>query len=147
MDAICRQCGTSLRQCPCNLEILRLANSYLTADEFDRQEVFYPHIVQRESSGRIFTDYVHFSSYSQSRPYHARVYVHNIIARCRLDHTSKVIEIAHHDGYLPQYGLGRSSAHCLSCASERREMITGIRRDDPSFAKSTNRGRDALPTV
>ncbi|HEX2524559.1 MAG TPA: SAM-dependent methyltransferase, partial [Terriglobia bacterium] len=73
--------------------MLPLANSYLTADELNKVESFYPlrvrvcdecFLVQAEdfeSPEAIFTDYAYLSSYSDSWLQHARSYVERVLER------------------------------------------------------------------
>jgi SAM-dependent methyltransferase len=96
-----------------------LANSYLTPEQLNRMEPFYPlHVyvcaacllVQLEefSSPRdIFSDYAYFSSFSDSWLVHARAYVDMMVERFPFDGRSKVVEIASNDGYLLQNFVAR----------------------------------------
>jgi SAM-dependent methyltransferase len=91
-----------------------LANSYIKPEQLNRMEPFYPlHVyvceqcllVQLEQFSTphdIFSDYAYFSSFSDSWVAHARAYVDMIVDRFRLDHGSRVVEIASNDGYLLQ---------------------------------------------
>src|SRR5262245_32193620 len=102
MTTLCRNCGTPLRQAFCARGMSPLANSYLTADQLHREEVFYPlhvYVCQRcflvqlaefQSPEAIFSDYLYFSSYSQSWLDHARAYAENMIRRFHLDYRSQV---------------------------------------------------------
>ncbi len=118
MDAIgntCRFCGTSLEHTFADLGPSPLANSYLTAEQLEKMEPFYPlhvyvcsacHLVQLplcRSAEDIFSDYAYFSSYSESWLNHARCYTQMMIDRFGFGAGSSVIEIASNDGYLLQY--------------------------------------------
>ena len=115
MSTPCRHCGTALEQSFCDLGMSPLANSYLNADQLDRREVFYPlhafvcskcllvQLAEFESAEFIFTDYLYFSSYSQSWLDHAHQYVRDTTTRFHLDSSKQVVEIASNDGYLLQY--------------------------------------------
>ena len=94
------------------------SNSFLTKEQLNEPEVFYPlklfvcdkcflvQIDEYKKSGEIFNqDYAYFSSFSTSWLDHARKYVDMITARLRLDAESRVMEIASNDGYLLQYFL------------------------------------------
>ena len=99
--------------------MLPLANSYLTADELNKVESFYPlrvrvcdecFLVQAEdfeSPEAIFTDYAYLSSYSDSWLQHARSYVERVLERFRLSSRSQVVEVASNDGYLLQYFVAK----------------------------------------
>ncbi len=92
-----------------------LANSYLTSEQGNAMEPFYPlrafvcaqcFLVQLEefqTPEHIFTDYAYFSSYSTSWLEHSQRYVEQMIERFGLDHQSHVVELASNDGYLLQY--------------------------------------------
>jgi hypothetical protein len=91
------------------------SNSFLTEQQLNEPEVFYPlkvfvcgycYLVQVDEykkSDAIFNgDYVYFSSFSSSWLAHAKKYVNMVTDRFRLGHQSQVIEIASNDGYLLQ---------------------------------------------
>jgi len=89
-----------------------LCESYLTADQLDQPEAFYPLrafvcerclLVQlREYVGPsdIFSEYPYFSSYSETWLDHARRYTEEMIDRFGLGPHSFVAEVASNDGYL-----------------------------------------------
>ena len=93
----------------------RLCESYLTADQLNRMEPFYPlhvkvcgscFLVQLEqyvSAEHIFTEYAYFSSYSDSWLKHSSNYVDMISERLALGTQSLAVELASNDGYLLQY--------------------------------------------
>jgi SAM-dependent methyltransferase len=99
-----------------------LCESFLTADQLDRVEHFYPlHtricaeclLVQLEAyvpATEIFTDYAYFSSYSDSWVAHAERYVETISERLRLGADSLALELASNDGYLLQHFVRRGIA-------------------------------------
>ena len=92
-----------------------LCESYVSADNLDAMEKFYPlHVRICDScllvqlppyvSGEdIFSDYAYFSSYSDSWVAHARRYAEGMIARLGLGPDSLVTEVASNDGYLLQH--------------------------------------------
>jgi 2-polyprenyl-3-methyl-5-hydroxy-6-metoxy-1,4-benzoquinol methylase len=92
-----------------------LSNRYLTAEQLNQAESFYPlhayvcdlcFLIQLEvfeTPKRIFDDYAYFSSYSDSWLEHARQYANQIEQRLGLNASSQVIEIASNDGYLLQF--------------------------------------------
>jgi 2-polyprenyl-3-methyl-5-hydroxy-6-metoxy-1,4-benzoquinol methylase len=89
-----------------------LANSYLTGEQLNRMEPFYPlnvrvchhcflvQLEELESPENIFSDYAYFSSYSESWLRHAREYAESVTERFKLNAQSQVVEIASNDGYL-----------------------------------------------
>jgi hypothetical protein len=115
----CRFCGRPLSRIFVDLGMSPLCESFLSSDQLDRMEPFYPltvrvcdscFLVQLSEYVRpdaIFTDYAYFSSYSTSWLDHARRYVEMISARFALGPSSRVVEIASNDGYLLQYFVAR----------------------------------------
>src|SRR5947209_8825926 len=111
----CRFCAAELHRSFVDLGRSPLANSFLSTADLRRMEPFFPlHayvcdnclLVQLEeyrSAEHIFSDYLYFSSYSQSWLRHCRNYAEQMIERYRLDQNSLVVEIGSNDGYLLQY--------------------------------------------
>ena len=112
----CRFCNHSLSQVFIDLVNSPASNSFLTKQQLDEPETFYPlkvfvcdscYLVQvdeYQKSDAIFNgDYVYFSSYSTSWLSHAKSYTEMMTNRFGLNQNSKVIEIASNDGYLLQY--------------------------------------------
>jgi SAM-dependent methyltransferase len=96
-----------------------LCESFLTAEQIDGGESFYPlHVricddcllVQLEDyvpPDEIFDEYAYFSAYSDSWVEHARVYSDAVIERFGLGNESLVVELASNDGYLLQHFVHR----------------------------------------
>ena len=115
----CRLCGTELTHTFVDLGMSPPCESYLTADQLDQGETFYPlHVrvctdcllVQLPAyipAEDIFTDYAYFSSYSDFWVRHAERYVEHAIDRRGLDESSFVVEVASNDGYLLQHTVAR----------------------------------------
>jgi SAM-dependent methyltransferase len=115
----CRLCGVPLRHTFVDLGMSPLCESFLTVEELDKVERFYPlHVricedcllVQLEAyvpGSDIFTDYAYFSAYSDSWVEHARVYSERMIERFDLGQASLVLELASNDGYLLQHFVQR----------------------------------------
>ena len=111
----CRFCSTPLGAVFADLGMSPLANSYLSPEQANAMEPFYPlralvcercHLVQLEQfepPERIFGDYAYFSSYSSSWLEHCRRYVAQAVERFGLDESSRVVELASNDGYLLQF--------------------------------------------
>ena len=112
----CRFCGNNLTYEFIDLVNSPPSNSFLSKDQLSEPEVFYPlklfvcdkcflvQIDEYKKSNEIFnSDYVYFSSFSQSWLEHSKNYVIMIIDRLGLDGSSLVAEIASNDGYLLQY--------------------------------------------
>ena len=115
MTGTCRFCCGALQFTFCDLGVSPLSNALLKADRLRSMEPFYPlhayvcdkcflvQVEEVESPREIFSDYVYFSSYSDSWLRHCRDYTRQMEARFGLDASSQVIEIASNDGYLLQY--------------------------------------------
>ena len=101
------------------------SNSFLTIDELNAPEVFFPlklyvcdncflvQIDEYKKTEEIFSNtYVYFSSYSESWLAHAQEYADMITARLGLNDRSFVVEIASNDGYLLQYFI-KKKIPCL----------------------------------
>jgi SAM-dependent methyltransferase len=96
-----------------------LCETYPSADDLDRGEVYYPlHVYvcdrcflvqlgEYETPENIFTDYPYFSSYSDSWLKHAENYCDKMMNELGLGGESFVIEVASNDGYLLQYFVRR----------------------------------------
>jgi len=112
----CRFCNNTLTHEFVDLGFSPPSNSYLTADNLNESETFFPlrimvcekcFLVQIDEFAKhddIFNaDYAYFSSYSTSWLAHAKAYTEMMIKRFSFNHQSQVIEIASNDGYLLQY--------------------------------------------
>ena len=115
----CRLCSSELTHTFVDLGMSPPCESYLSADQLDQGETFYPlHVricaecllVQLPAyipAEDIFSDYAYFSSYSDSWVAHARRFVDTAVARLGLGSESFVIEVASNDGYLLQHVIER----------------------------------------
>ena len=112
----CRVCSNLLTHEFIDLVNAPPSNSFLTKDQLNEPEVFYPlklyvcdncflaQINEYKKAGEIFNqDYAYFSSFSTSWLEHAKEYVNMITSRIGLNAASLVMEIASNDGYLLQY--------------------------------------------
>ncbi len=112
---IFRFCQPSLKYTFADLGKTPFANSFIDEKNIKLREKIYPlhayvcdkcYLVQLEefeSPENIFSDYIYFSSYSESWLDHSKEYSDKTIRRFRLDETSQVVEVASNDGYLLQY--------------------------------------------
>lgn len=109
----CRHCGTSLKHTFLDLGYAPPSNAYLTKDDLNRPEIYYPlkikvcdqcWLVQTEDyadAEALFTsEYAYFSSTSTGWLKHAKQYADKIIEKLSLNSDSNVIEVASNDGYL-----------------------------------------------
>jgi hypothetical protein len=141
----CRFCGRPLTRVFVDLGMSPLCESFLSPDQLDRMEPFYPLLVrvcdacflvqlaEYVRPAEIFTDYAYFSSYSTSWLDHARRYVDAITERLSLGSESRVVEIASNDGYLLQYfvakgirALGVEPAANVARAAEEKGVPTWV---------------------
>lgn len=112
----CRYCNTPLEHIFIDLINSPASNSFLTKEQLNEPEVFYPlkvytchscflvQIDEYKKSDAIFnSDYVYFSSYSKSWLQHAKAYTGLMVNRFGFNSSSQVVEIASNDGYLLQY--------------------------------------------
>jgi hypothetical protein len=110
----CLFCHSPLRHTFVDLGMSPLCESYVSLENLNRMEPFYPlHVrvcekcllVQLKefvSPEHIFTEYAYFSSFSDSWLKHAADYVDMIVGRFNLGKDSLAVELASNDGYLLQ---------------------------------------------
>ncbi len=115
----CRLCWAELTHTFVDLGMSPPCESYLSADQLDQGETFYPlHVricsecllVQLPTyiaAEDIFSHYAYFSSYSDSWVRHAEKFVDSAVARLGLGSESFVVEVASNDGYLLQHSIAR----------------------------------------
>ena len=112
----CRFCKTELSHVFIDLFNSPASNSFLTAEQLNEPETFYPlkvytchkcflvQVDEYKKSDAIFdNNYVYFSSYSTSWLKHAKQYTEMMTNRFGYNQDSLVIEVASNDGYLLQY--------------------------------------------
>lgn len=113
----CRFCNARLTYTFVNLGMSPLCESYVSREQLNQMEPFYPlHVFvcdrcflvqlgEYVTPDHIFSEYAYFSSYADSWVSHARDYVEMIIKRLGLTRDSFVVELASNDGYLLQHFL------------------------------------------
>lgn len=112
----CRFCSHEIHHEFIDLVNAPPSNSYITFEQLNEPEVFYPlkvlvcekcflvQVDEYQKSDELFNaDYAYFSSMSSSWVAHAKSYVDMITQKQSLDANSQVIEIASNDGYLLQF--------------------------------------------
>lgn len=111
----CRFCGARLVHTFVDLGMSPLCESYVSGEQLNDMEPFYPlHVYVCEqcflvqipvhvSAEEIYSDYAYFSSCSDSWLQHAKNYVDMMVDGFNINPTSHVVEIASNDGYLLQY--------------------------------------------
>lgn len=111
MQTACRNCGSRKERAEfCNLGYQPLANSYLSRDQLEEPEAFYPlvpticpdcaliqlpNLAARED---IFEDYAYFSSQSDGWVKHVHDYANKMVGRLGLNENSRILEVASNDG-------------------------------------------------
>jgi len=115
VTAICRSCGARNLELVLSLGSTPLANSLLRADQLDQTEARYPldlvfcptctlvQITETVPPEQLFSDYLYFSSFSETLLAHARELCARMTTQEHLGPDSSVMEIASNDGYLLQY--------------------------------------------
>ena len=117
----CRFCGAHASLPFIDLINAPVSNGYLTEDQLDEPEVYFPlkvnvcehcwlvQVDEYQKSSDIFTDkYAYFSSFSSSWLKHCQAYADAVIPRLSLNTESFVVESASNDGYLLQYFKARN---------------------------------------
>ena len=111
----CRSCDAPLRNTFVDLGMSPLCETFLTKEELDGAETYYPlhvhvcdqcFLVQLNEYVRpesIFREYAYFSGYSSSWVNHAKNYCEMITGRLGLGAASLAVELASNDGYLLQH--------------------------------------------
>ena len=127
-----------------------LCESYLTADQLNSMEPYYPlhvyvchrcflvQVQEYVSPDSIFREYAYFSSYSDSWLAHANAYVEMITARLGLTAASRVVEIGSNDGYLLQYFVARGIP-VLGVEPARNVAAAATAKGVPTIAKMFGR--------
>lgn len=139
----CRACGSELTHSVVDLGMSPLCEQFLTADELDRMEPYYPlhafvcdncYLLQlKEYVGpeNIFGEYAYFSSYSTSWVAHAKDYCQMITRRLSLDSGSVVVEVASNDGYLLQH-FGPLGVHAVGIEPAANVAAVAISKGIPT---------------
>jgi SAM-dependent methyltransferase len=142
----CRFCGATLRHTFVDLGMSPLCESYLSRDQLDHMEPFYPlnvrvcgecFLVQLEayvSAEHIFSKYAYYSSYSDSWVEHTRAYTERMVDRFHLGPQDRVVEIASNDGYLLQHFVAKGLP-VLGVEPAANVAAVAIREGIPTLVK------------
>ncbi len=135
----CRFCDNPLKHEFIDLINAPPSNSFLSIDQLEQPEIFYPlklfvcdscwlvQIDEYKNAEEIFSnDYAYFSSYSKSWLQHAENYVEMITEKLHLTESSMVMEIASNDGYILQY-FKKKHVPCVGI--EPTESTAKVARD------------------
>jgi hypothetical protein len=154
VNTSCRSCGATGLELVLSLGSTPLANS-LVRDPEEGPELRYPlelvfcpdctlvQITETVPPEQLFSDYLYFSSFSDTMLQHARGLVGRFTKRAKLGPRSLVMEIASNDGYLLQYYkdaripvLGIEPAQNIAkVAVEKRGIPTVVEFFGSSLAK------------
>ena len=147
----CRFCGAKLEHTFVDLGASPLAQSFLSADQLDQMEPFYPlhvyvcgecFLVQLQefvAPENIFSDYLYFASYSDSWLTHAKSYADQMLERFPITEKSLVVEIASNDGYLLQYFLEKRIP-VLGIEPAANVAEVAVKKGVPTLVRFFNRG-------
>jgi SAM-dependent methyltransferase len=141
----CRGCSAPLPLPFLDLGSTPLANAYVHPDRAEWADPTYPlavaycprcHLVQLSDTLQpetLFSNYLYFSSYSDSFLAHARTMAADLSQRFALDAESRVVEVASNDGYLLQFFLqlgvqvlGIEPAETVAAEATRRGVRTWV---------------------
>ncbi|HEX6511332.1 MAG TPA: class I SAM-dependent methyltransferase [Chloroflexota bacterium] len=138
----CRVCGSQDLARVLDLGATPLANSLRLPNAGDPPDLYPLDVLRCRSCslvqlgqvvdpGLLFSDYVYFSSYSDTMLRHAETMAKELIAKCGLDADSLVVEVASNDGYLLQFFqrrgvpvLGIEPARNIASHAEARGIST-----------------------
>ncbi len=142
----CRFCGSEAGRTFVDLGMSPLCESYVSADQLNEMEAFYPlhvhvceqcFLVQLEefvSPREIFSEYAYFSSFADSWVEHARQYANAMIERFALGSESHVVEIASNDGYLLQHFVARGIP-CLGIEPAANVARSAVEKRVPTLVE------------
>ena len=114
-DVACRLCGShtliavlTLGQQPLANQLVDTAGAAVAAKRFPLEVAFCPdcallQITESVPPQDLFSDYLYFSSFSETMLRHAETIVEQLIRTRQLTAQHRVVEIASNDGYLLQY--------------------------------------------
>lgn len=153
-ERTCLGCGGSIPDAFLDLGKMPLANAYVRPENAHLPEPTYQlavvycpacHLVQLTDvvpPEEMFSEYLYFSSYSDSFLAHAREMAESLTERFHLGHQSRVLEIGSNDGYLLQYFqrqgipvLGVEPAKNIAAVAKQREIRTLNRFFAPDVVK------------
>ncbi len=139
----CRGCGASLPAPFLDLGEMPLANSYVNPATAERADQTFPlatafcskcYLVQLTYDvppPELFSEYLYFSSYSETLLAHARSMAEELSRQFKLSDQDFVMEIASNDGYLLQY-FKQFGTRVLGVEPARNIAAEAIRRGIPT---------------
>ncbi len=154
MTSKCRFCSAPLTQTFADLGMTPMSNSFIAPEKAGAMEPFYPlhayvcgscrlvQLEEFESPEHIFSDYIYFSSFSESWLKHAEAYAAMMTRRFGLTPASTVVEVASNDGYLLQYFV-RAGINVLGIEPAANVAAVAVQNGVPSevafFGEATAR--------
>jgi hypothetical protein len=120
VETRCRACGSEALEVVLSLGKTPLANALVSHEDLDEPEAVFPldlafcsscslvQITETVPPEVLFSDYVYFSSFSDTMLKHAESIANRMIETEKLGPQSLVVEIASNDGYLLQFYTRRS---------------------------------------
>jgi SAM-dependent methyltransferase len=142
----CKGCGAPLSAPFLDLGETPLANAYVRPEHADRPEARYPlavaycgecHLTQLTTTvppPDLFSEYLYFSSYSETVLAHARAMAADLSARFGIGAGSRVLEVASNDGYLLQF-FGDRNVHVLGIEPAGNVAAEAVRRGIPTWSE------------
>jgi SAM-dependent methyltransferase len=142
----CRFCSADLKHTFVDLGMSPLCESYLSPDQLNQMEPFYPlhvHVCQKcflvqleeyVTPEHIFTEYAYFSSYADSWLKHVQTYTDQMTDRFGLKSSSFVVEVASNDGYLLQYFV-QKNIPCLGIEPAANVARVAVEKGVPTLVE------------
>jgi hypothetical protein len=143
----CRFCNAKLEKVFIDLVNSPASNSFLTREQLNEPETFFPlkvfvcdkcrlvQVDEYQKSDAIFnSEYVYFSSYSTSWLAHCKDYAELVVNRFKFDSSSLVVEIASNDGYLLQY-FNKKQISVLGIEPTRNTAEVAIKKGIPTITE------------
>jgi SAM-dependent methyltransferase len=143
----CRHCDAPLDHVFVDLGAAPPSNAFLTRDQLDKPEAYYPlklfvcrncflvQIPEHAKAKDIFIDdYIYYSSVSSTWVAHARAFVEEMTLRLDLGPKSQVIEVASNDGYLLQH-VAAKGIPCLGVEPARGPAAAAVARGIPVLSR------------
>jgi SAM-dependent methyltransferase len=115
VETQCRACGAGPLEQVLSLGWTPLANSLIAGEDLTKPELTFPldlafcsactlvQITETVPPEKMFSDYLYFSSFSDTMLKHAEALAARIVSERSLSSESLVVEVASNDGYLLQY--------------------------------------------
>jgi SAM-dependent methyltransferase len=134
----CRACQSTHGELVLDLGVQPLANNLLKPEDLGKSEPRFPlrvficpncwllQITDLVPPLELFSEYLYFSSFSDTMLRHARAAAERYLSEQRLDNTSLVVEVASNDGYL-LHNFQRSGVPCIGI--EPADNIAKVARE------------------